>query len=93
MAKYSQKMMGKEVGNASVYAKPHTMDGKTMNKAPAEFGTNPGFPPNRSKLDTLDPSVGHLSKSAGNEPIKTSGIKMRGVGAATKGVMSRGPMA
>jgi hypothetical protein len=25
--------------------------------------------------------------------IKTSGIKMRGVGAATKGTMSRGPMA
>ena len=28
MAKFSQKMMGKEVGQASVYAKPHTMDGK-----------------------------------------------------------------
>ena len=29
-----------------------------------------------------------------NQPInmKTSGIKMRGVGAATKGTMSRGPM-
>jgi hypothetical protein len=26
-------------------------------------------------------------------PTKTSGIKMRGVGCATKGVMSRGPMA
>jgi hypothetical protein len=26
-------------------------------------------------------------------PTKTSGIKMRGVGAATRGVMSRGPMA
>ena len=25
--------------------------------------------------------------------VKTSGIKMRGVGAATKGTMSRGPMA
>lgn len=30
-----------------------------------------------------------------NQPIdmKTSGIKMRGGGAATKGLMSRGPMA
>jgi len=30
-----------------------------------------------------------------DQPIdmKTSGIKMRGVGAATKGTMSRGPMA
>ena len=49
--------------------------------------------PNRSKSDTLDPSVGAISKSAGNEPTKTSGIKIRGTGAATKGVMARGPMA
>lgn len=27
------------------------------------------------------------------DKAKTSGIKMRGTGAATKGVMSRGPMA
>lgn len=93
MAKFSQKLMGKEVGSAAVYAQPHTMDGKKMTKAPAEFGTNPGFPPNRSKLDTLDVSIGNISKSAGNEPIKTSGIKMRGTGCATKGTMSRGPMA
>jgi hypothetical protein len=48
---------------------------------------------NRSKLDTYDVSVGAISKSAGNEPTKTSGIKIRGTGAATKGVMARGPMA
>ena len=93
MATFSKKMMGKEVGDAKVYAQPHTMDGKKMTKAPGEFGTNPGFPPNRSKLDTVDVSVGAISKSAGNEPIKTTGIKMRGSGAATKGYMSRGPMA
>ena len=93
MAKFSQKLMGKEVGSAAVYAQPHTMDGKKMTEAPVEFGTNPGFPPNRSNLDTLDVSIGNISKSAGNEPVKTSGIKMRGTGAATKGTMSRGPMA
>ena len=49
--------------------------------------------PNRSKADTLDMSIGAISKSAGNEPIKTTGIKIRGTGAATKGVMARGPMA
>ena len=87
------KQGGKEVGPASVYAEPHTMDGKKMTKAPQGFGTNPGFPPNRSKLDTADVSVGSFSKSAGDEPIKTTGIKMRGAGCATKGVMSRGPMA
>jgi hypothetical protein len=27
-----------------------------------------------------------------NDEVKTSGIKIRGTGAATKGVMSRGPM-
>jgi hypothetical protein len=48
---------------------------------------------NMSKLDTLDVSIGPYSKSAGSEPTKTSGIKMRGTGAATKGLMSRGPMA
>lgn len=93
MAKYSMKRGGKEIGPASVYAEPHTMTGKKMTQAPAEFGTNPGFPPNRSRVDTVDISVGNLSKSAGNEPIKTDGIKMRGTGAATKGTMCRGPMA
>ena len=90
---YSMKKGGKEIGSAAVYAQPHTMDGKKMTKAPQEFGTNPGFPPNRSKADTYDVSVGNISKSAGNEPTKTSGIKTRGNGCATKGVMARGPMA
>ena len=73
---------------ASAYAKPHTMSGKSVTVA-----ENPGKEPNRSKLDTYDISLGNISKSAGNEPTKTTGIKMRGAGAATKGVMSRGPMA
>jgi hypothetical protein len=46
---------------------------------------------NGSDLNTYAPSVGNISKTKG-EP-KTSGIKMRGAGAATKGVVSRGPMA
>lgn len=49
--------------------------------------------PNRSKLDALDISVGSISKSAGNEPTNTKGIKIRGTGAATKGCMARGSMA
>jgi hypothetical protein len=85
---YSMKQGGKEVGPASVYAKPHTMDGKAMSIA-----TNPGKKPNRSKLDTYDVSVGAISKSAGDESTKTDGIKIRGTGAATKGLMARGPMA
>jgi len=85
---YSMKKGGKEVGPASLYAPPHTMDGKAM-----KISNNPGKDPNRSKLDTLDISVGNLSKSAGNETTKTDGIKTRGNGCATKGVMARGPMA
>jgi len=88
MATFSKKILGKEVGDASVYAEPHTMTGKSV-----KASTNPGKEPNRSKLDTYDMSVGNISKSAGNEPTKTDGIKMRGAGCATKGVMSRGPMA
>ena len=49
--------------------------------------------PNKSKLDQYDVSVGAISKSAGDESTKTSGIKVRGNGAATKGLMARGPMA
>ena len=85
---YSMKRDGKEVGPASVYAEPHTMDGKKM-KIPAV----PGKEPSSSKLDTMDVSIGNISKSAGDEQVKTTGIKVRGTGAATKGLMARGPMA
>ena len=85
---YSMKSGGKEIGPASVYAEPHTMDGKKVQPS-----SNPGKAPNRSELATSDISVGQYSRSAGNEPVKTTGIKMRGAGCATKGVMSRGPMA
>jgi hypothetical protein len=88
MATFSKKVMGKEVGDASVYAKPHTMTGKEV-----KASSNPGKEPNRSKLDTYDVSIGAISKSAGDKPTKTSGIKVRGTGAATKGLMARGPMA
>jgi hypothetical protein len=88
MAKFSDKRMGKEVGNAMVYAQPHTMKGKAVG-----IESNPGKMPNRSKADTVNMSVGNISKAAGDEQVKTSGIKMRGTGAATKGLMCRGPMA
>jgi hypothetical protein len=62
---------------------------KGENLAPNE---NPGSGPNRSRADTVDMSVGNVNKNSPAGP-KTSGIKMRGTGAATKGLMSRGPMA
>lgn len=88
MAKFSKKIGGKEVGDASVYAEPHTMTGK-----PVTVEANPGKMPSYSKLDSYNMSVGDISKLAGEQPIKTSGIKIRGTGAAIKGLMARGPMA
>lgn len=86
MAKYSMKKGGKEVGPASVYAEPHTMTGKKV-KAEENPGKGDG-----SNLDGYDMIVGNVRK--GKAPAtKTSGIKIRGTGAATKGVMARGPMA
>ena len=84
---YTMKKGGKEVGPASVYAKPHNMFGKATT-----VESIPGKGPNGSKADMIDMSIGSISKSAGNEPTKTNGIKIRGTGAATKGVMARGPM-
>ena len=88
MAKYSQKLMGKEVGQADVYAEPHTMTGKKV-----KAQSNPGKPTQISDTESMHMSVGAYS-SRKNEPgIKTSGIKTRGNGCATKGTMARGPMA
>lgn len=52
----------------------------------------PAPAPVRETLNEVNPSV--LAYTAKPYPeVKTTGIKMRGTGAATKGVMSRGPMA
>ena len=87
MATFSKKMMGKEVGDAKVYATPHTMTGKVVKAT-----DNPGSGPDHSDASTVNMSVGNINRRA-QPATKTSGIKMRGTGAATKGVMSRGPMA
>jgi len=87
MATFSKKMMGKEVGDAKFYATPHTMTGKVVKAT-----DNPGSGPDHSDANTVNMSVGNVNRRA-QPAAKTSGIKMRGAGAATKGVMSRGPMA
>jgi hypothetical protein len=114
MAKFSQKMMGKEVGSASVYAAPHhnpKMSGRPVpsgekTKATRVNGPQPSTiaaaninyknDPNTMSSDESTPGgmpsrrveIGNMTR----EP-KTTGIKIRGTGAATKGVMARGPMA
>jgi hypothetical protein len=72
---------------AEKYAKPHTMSGKDVtveNAIPVKSGAE--------LLKELNVSSGPIGK--GNyKPTKTDGITMRGHGAATKGIKSRGPMA
>lgn len=86
MAKYSMKKGGKEVGPASVYAEPHTMTGKKVKIEPA------GVSNNKEYMRNANVSVAN-SHSNDYPGVKTSGIKIRGTGAATKGLMARGPMA
>ena len=87
MAKFSMKKGGKEVGPANTYSTPHTMTGKNVTVL-----ANPGKPSEIGSLDTMRMSVG-MYNNGPDKSAKTTGIKMRGTGAATKGLMSRGPMA
>ena len=87
MAKFSMKKGGKEVGPADVYAAPHTMDGKKITTVKSAV-TKPG-----NGVDQVNMSVGGYTKN-NDQPVNKHGeIKIRGTGAATKGVMARGPMA
>jgi hypothetical protein len=88
MAKFSKKVMGKEVGDASVYAPPHNMNGE----AGVDIKNNGYDGGNRLTAGDVNMSVGNIQRYPYKEP-KTSGIKIRGTGAATKGVIARGPMA
>lgn len=73
--------MAKENKPASAYA------GRAKEGAVKSVITKPG-----NGMDKMNISVGGVSK--GNyAPEKTDGIKIRGTGAATKGLKARGPMA
>jgi hypothetical protein len=97
MAGYSSKKMGKEVGQAAVYAEPHNMAGKkvTVNDSLDQGTFRPD--PNTLAANKTVPggSIPARRVSLGDrirEP-KTDGIDMRGYGAAERGIKSRGPMA
>jgi hypothetical protein len=91
MAKFSQKVMGKEVGNASVYAKPHTMSGSSDVDLGVCYATDPNtMPANESTpggMPARRVSIGNITRGP-----KTDGVVTRGNGAATKGTKARGPM-
>jgi hypothetical protein len=93
MAKFSNKVMGKEVGNASVYAQPHTMSGGKVN---TKESISVAKDPNTQNAREVKPGKPAMRVSMGDparDDVKSDGIKIRGTGAATKGVMARGPMA
>jgi hypothetical protein len=96
MAKFSMKKGGKEVGSAAVYAKPHTMKGTAMSAKDAMKAVSRKPDPNTLKATDMKPGGQPAPRVSAGDPdrddVKTTGIKMRGTGAATKGVMSRGPM-
>ena len=56
MAKFSAKKMGKEVGAAAVYAKPHTMSGGPVSEKAAVVKAGNG-------VDEIKMSVGGVFKS------------------------------
>jgi len=88
MGGYSMKKGGKEVGPASKYAPPHQMSGKSG----VDLSNNGYDGGNRAKIEDEVLSVGPFRTKPYPE-AKTTGIKIRGTGDATKGVMARGPMA
>lgn len=80
MAQNSSKLDGKRFG-----AEAHSA---TMGKYGAKD-------PNTLAAKDVKPCGPAMRVSAGDparEDVKTSGIKIRGTGAATKGTMARGPM-
>lgn len=91
MATFSKKQGGKEVGQASVYAKPHTMSGKSMDIK--SVGIKPKMLPREQEWTPIQ-GVSIPNEQLTNPlGVKTDGITVRGCGAATKGTKARGPMA
>ncbi len=79
---------------ASAYAKPHTMSGKTVDVANvSKVKTDP----NTMSANQMTPGGTPARRVSGGDPardnVKTTGIKIRGTGCATKGITARGPMA
>lgn len=63
-------------------------------RSPKPAATQAVLPDTDNKKYMRDMNVSVASVHSNDYPgVKTSGIKIRGTGAATKGVMARGPMA
>lgn len=95
MAKFSEKKGGKEVGQASVYAQPHTMHGESVDIQSAQkYKTDP------NTMNAMESTPGgmparrvSMGNPASTQINKNGETLIRGCGAATKGTKARGPMA
>ena len=47
---------------------------------------------NYSEAKNVRMTVGNISKNSEGDGVESDGIKIRGTGAATKGIKARGPM-
>jgi len=92
MAKYSQKVMGKEVGAAETYAAPHTMTGKMLSEKEIERSVVKDPSVNGPSTNVLNISVAGISKGNYTSVNPYGTGVMRGYGAATKGRKISGKM-
>ena len=74
----------------------------TAQRTPKDVGSTTayvGYPTDPNKMNASESTPGGMParRVSGGNPartdVKTSGVKIRGTGAATKGTMARGPMA
>ena len=72
-------------GTADEYAKPHDMKGRPV--GPSAAFTDPEFEKKKNWVPLMGVSI------TMDDRVKDDGIKIRGTGAAIKGIMARGPMA
>ena len=72
-------------GTAEQYAPPHDMKGKHV--GPEAAFTEPEFQKKKNWVPLMGVSI------TMDDRVETEGVKIRGTGAATKGLMARGPMA
>jgi hypothetical protein len=77
MAKYSKKVMGKEVGDGALYAPPHTMDGKDI--GPKEAMLAVSRPPDPNTL-AANQFTCNTPAVAGLALVTQAGITLRRAG-------------
>ena len=72
-------------GSGADYAPPHKMDGRPV--TPKDAFTDPEFQKKKNWVPLMGVSI------TMDDRVETEGVKIRGTGAATRGVIARGLMA